>query len=46
MWITDLITHQVDSFLHIEVLYLAWIAAVASYILEALWLPQDNVQAA
>lgn len=46
MWITDLMTHQVGSFVHIEVLYLAWIAAVVSYTLAALWLPQDNFQAA
>lgn len=46
MWVTDLITSQVGSFLHIEVLYLAWIAAVASYILATLWLPQEDFQAA
>lgn len=46
MWVTDLITQQVGSFWHIEVLYLAWIAAVASYLSATLWLPPADVQAA
>lgn len=46
MWVTDLITHQVGSFFHAEVLYLAWIASIAAFLCATWWLPKDDIQAA
>lgn len=46
MWVTDLITNQVGSFFHTEVLYLAWIAGIASFLCATWWLPKDDIQAA
>lgn len=43
MWITDLISHQVGSFWHPEVLELAGITAVVSYFLATLWLPKEKI---
>ena len=41
MILTDIITHQVGSYFHMEVLYIALIAAASSFLAAACLLPRN-----